>query len=322
MILDNVWVTKGVYQILDNSKIHKQKGHFSLEDAKANWLNTKYEDMYYELLELMKKFEICYQIDGTRQFVCPVLFPKEKPIYEWDESKNLCIDYVYDLIPKGLLSRLIVRLYQEIKDKDNLAWKTGCIFIYENTEAQIIETKHPNKIEIRIKGRDCKSFAVIIMREIEKLNESFRELSVQKMVPCNCEKCEKSNTPHAYKYDVLLDFKNDNIHYRRCEKSRKEVPINGILDGVYDNEEKSYSTIRSMLERGKIEEALKLRAAIIPESDEEEVEYLIMLKSKYYAGIKNYSMGKISIKDWDIICQEITYALLEITKAQITKDSD
>ena len=179
VILKNSWATKGVYAILDNKKIQQQQhGHFSYQDALEIWNNTEFEGMHDELLKLMKKFELCYQLSYKRKrhYVSPQLLPIEQPDYEWNNEENLIIFYTYEFMPKGLLARLIVRMHQYIKDVNKTAWRTGCVFTYNRTDAQIIETYGVKKIEIRIKGIHSSDFAAIIVKEVDELNRTFPKM--------------------------------------------------------------------------------------------------------------------------------------------------
>ena len=47
-----------------------------------------------ELLELMKKFQLCYKIPGSKDtFIAPQLLSDNQPEYEWDETNNLILRY-------------------------------------------------------------------------------------------------------------------------------------------------------------------------------------------------------------------------------------
>ncbi len=143
VILQNTWATKGVYEILDSGLVRKQKGYFTIEQAETIWADTQFEDMHHELVRLMTKFELCYRIPYTQNpvaYISPNLLPTEKPDYEWNAHQNLLIYYQYEFMPKGLLGRLIVRMHRYVKDIEKMAWRNGCVFEYEGTEAQVVET--------------------------------------------------------------------------------------------------------------------------------------------------------------------------------------
>ena len=249
VILQNSWVTKGVYKILDNKEIEQQNGHFSYSQAQAIWNNSVYENACYELLELMNKFGLCCQILNQQpaQYIIPQLLTKEKPSYEWDKEQNLQLAYEYDFLPKGMMSRLMVLLYKYIKDIEKLAWRTGCIFHYENTDAQIEEASDGKKINIRIKGIRAPNLAGIITREIDELNARFKQLKVKKMIPCSCAICKDSETPHFYDYQRLLVRKKKGQPTVECDFSYKHILVQEIMDGVYSLAVKKDKSIKALI---------------------------------------------------------------------------
>lgn len=237
VILKNNWATKGVYKILDDKNIQQQKGHFTHQEIEALLDDTEYDDQQDELISLMKKFELCYEIPNKpKQFVSPQLLSKEKPIYDWNNSENLILFYKYEFMPKGLLARLMVRMFRYIKNIDSMAWRMGCIFHLGNTDAQVIETYGNKRIEIRIKGSDCKALATIVTQEIDKLNDTFENIKVDRMIPCNCYDCSKDKQPHYFKYQ---DLNNRLYGLKRkktmeCVKSTDDVDIRELLEGIFE----------------------------------------------------------------------------------------
>jgi len=53
-----------------------------------------------------------------------------------------------------------------VKDIQNMAWRNGCVFEYEKTEAQVVETYGLKKLEIRVRGKHCVHLSNIIIIEV------------------------------------------------------------------------------------------------------------------------------------------------------------
>lgn len=309
VILQNSWATKGVYKILDNKQIEKQSGHFSSAEAQSIWDNTPFEDYHHELLQLMSKFELCYRIPYQQpaQYVSSQLLPKEKPAYNWGISQNLRIYYDYEFMPKGLMGRLIVRLYRYIKDIKTLAWRAGCIFFYENTDAQVVETYGSKKVEIRIKGPRCTNLATIIVKEIDELNAGFKQLKVKKMIPCNCSTCEESEQPEFYDYQKLLSRQERGRRSIECDKSFQNVHIQEILDGVYEATAAKEKSIADLVKHDKLVEALQIFEATHPNE-------AILLHQKYQQGKSYFMLGLGSEEAWSLTQRQIAHSLLKLSK--------
>ena len=119
VITDPQWATDAVYAILDHTKKHYEKrGHFIWKDLKQVWHEEKYKGVYNEILTLMNKFELSFELPEEKgTYIAPLLLPDDKPEYKWDDKGSLQMKYEYDFMPKGILARLIVRLHPYFKRK-------------------------------------------------------------------------------------------------------------------------------------------------------------------------------------------------------------
>lgn len=309
VILQNSWATKGVYAILDNEQIRKQKGRFSFADADQIWEGTEFERKETELLQLMTKFELCYRVPFHEPalYVSPQLLPKEKPIYSWDNQQNLILYYRYEFMPKGLLGRLIVRLHRYIKDIDHFAWRTGCIFTHEDTDAQVIETYGTSRIEIRINGKHQSRIATIVTKEIDELNASFERIKVEKLIPCNCSTCSKIDTPNFYDYADLMNRKEKGKSTVECKVSFEDVKVPEILDGIFAIVPEQKESIPALLQKNKIEEALEFFESSHPDE-------ATLFLHRFNKGKQELAKGVISPDEWAVICQRIVDGVLGVLK--------
>ncbi len=62
VILQPEWGTRAVYKVLDNKTVKENLGCFTKEELKDIWRDRKYAEMRDELLQLMMRFKLCYQI--------------------------------------------------------------------------------------------------------------------------------------------------------------------------------------------------------------------------------------------------------------------
>jgi internalin A len=87
----------------------------------------------------MINFKLCYQIPGANGlYIAPQLLTAAAPQYNWDSSNNLVIRYIYEFLPKGMLTRLIVAMHQLIAD-NNCVWKSGAVFMRNGARAEATE---------------------------------------------------------------------------------------------------------------------------------------------------------------------------------------
>jgi len=234
IILKPDWGTQGVYKILDDSQVIERNGFFTKSDIQRVWDNEFYKLMHDELIALMTKFELCYAIEGQEHsYIVPELLQRNKPYYKWEKENNLTIKYEYEFMPKGIITRFIVRVQEYIESQD-LVWREGVILRRgDQARAEIIQTYGKKEFLIKIYGKEKKDFLAIILYNIDKINSSFKNIKVKKLVPCNCNQCIKNASPHYYEFDFLKRLQNKEIKTHRCLFSLEELYINSLLDNTF-----------------------------------------------------------------------------------------
>ncbi|NET83099.1 MAG: GTPase [Moorea sp. SIO1F2] len=233
VILKPEWATDAVYKVLDNHDVINNKGKFTRKDLKRIWKDDKYASSRGELLELMKKFQLCYEIPDCKDtFIAPQLLSDNQPDYNWHESHNLILRYDYhDFMPKGILTRLIVVMHQYI-DRHKYVWKSGVILTKDKTKAEVIEYYAKREIKIRVAGRDKRGLLTIVAYELDRIHDSYKRLKYSKLIPCNCHKCKDSQSPFFYPFERLRQFLADKQYTIQCQESYKMVNVLSLLDDI------------------------------------------------------------------------------------------
>src|SRR4030095_1483196 len=77
VILQNQWATEAVYRILNDEPVKKKLGRFTRTDCERLWQDSVYADMHPELLALMQRFELCYELQDSNPptWLAPQLLP-------------------------------------------------------------------------------------------------------------------------------------------------------------------------------------------------------------------------------------------------------
>lgn len=223
------WATNAVYNVIDSIKAQISYGELSLNDFKKIWSDYP-KERHTELLELMRKFELCVQMPNSNTFIVPQLLSQQKPVFDWDYQNNLRFEYHYGFMPSGIITRLIVRI--DDLNKEKIFWKNGLIIQLNNTKALIEKDSFRRKIEIWIEGKEQSELLSIIRREIDFIHESMNNPEVEEMLPCICKECTNNETPFAFNYDYLERLNNKKRKYTICQNSLYEVSINELLGTV------------------------------------------------------------------------------------------
>ena len=205
VILKPEWGTAAVYRVLDDPEITRALGVFTQADLRRIWSDATYESMRDELLQLMVKFQLCFQVPGSNTYIAPQLLTPSQPVYYWDESDNLTLRYEYNVMPKGIMQRLIVAMHYQIVP-DNLPWRSGAVFEYEGSRAEVIEVYRRRLLTIRIRGSDPRVLLGLIDHELGIIHRSYPGIRFKKFMPCDCETCSVSDEPTMFDVGELKDF--------------------------------------------------------------------------------------------------------------------
>jgi internalin A len=245
-VLDNIvflkpeWATNAVYRIIDTKTIKENAGNFEFTELKEIWKEYN-ESKFLYLIELMKKFELCFQLGNTSSYIVPELLPAECKDLEWDYYDNLCFEYHYAFMPAGIITRFTVRKHTWIKGK--LFWTQGVMLHHDGTEALLISEKINKKLRILLRGKEKKELLYYIRCEVDDIHKSLNNPDVKEMLPCICKECTDSKNPRFHDYRNIIKFKYEkNISTVQCPYSGENVYIEKMLDGIERKEERNEKT--------------------------------------------------------------------------------
>lgn len=223
------WATNAVYKIIDSKNIVSKFGEFSLIDI-DEILESYSEGKLPFIIELMKKFELCFSLNDNT-FLIPELLRPIKIEFNWDFTENLRFEYHYDFMPAGILARFIVRTHGMIFNKKY--WKNGVIIQRDNTRALVTSDQYSRKIQIWIKGENKAFLLEILRNELESIHNTLNYPNVAEKIPCNCYQCDGSHTPHLFNYNFVKEVAVSNSFKTiPCEMSFKGVNVLNLL-GLY-----------------------------------------------------------------------------------------
>ncbi len=307
IILNNQWATDAVYKVLDNEPVKKQFGIFTRRDLASIWSDERYQDQQDELLALMEKFEICYQLsdEGEDTWLAPQLLPVEQPsALHWDDADNLQIRYEYDFMPRGMLSRFIVRMHRYVKDTD-LAWRSGAVLERQGARALVTETWGSREIVVRARGIHAKELVTLIAEDFDRMHQRFENLRFKQFIPCNCPACSVAAKPYFYPYSQLLKMKESRVQEVQCGENFVMVNVVGLLDGVFADLKEGLNRVevRTWVAEGKTREALERLADFFEETP--------MLQAQLANAEKEFQLGKISQEELAVVRQRVSATILK-----------
>jgi internalin A len=227
-ILNPQWVTNGVYKILNSHTLFQNKGVLttSMLDEILNLPEYPRGKRLF-IVDMMKKFELCYDIESDKTFLVPDLLPKDQPDLKFNGGP--AFEYAYPVLPSSVITRFIVRMNQKIDD--GFVWRTGVVLKIGENKALVKADIEDRKITISIDGvehtrRDALS---AIRYQLDEIHASIKGLNPQKRIPV-------PNAPNAepLEYDYLLMLEREGDETCRVKDGSRLVTVNirQILSGI------------------------------------------------------------------------------------------
>ncbi|MEO0517904.1 MAG: COR domain-containing protein [Cyanobacteria bacterium P01_A01_bin.116] len=232
VILRPEWATTAVYKVADSDTVRKNKGRFTEADAAKIWSDSDYSDLCDELLQLMMRFKLAYELPNKPgHYIAPQLLPINRPQYDWDTNENLVLRYHYDFMPKGILTRFIVETHPLIEHQDRV-WKNGVVLKENWAQAEITENYPKNEINVKVSGSNKKPLLEKVRYELWKIHQSYERLQYQELIPCNCPKCKTTSDPERYDYTLLAQFITDKNYSIQCRKSYQSIDVRHLMSDI------------------------------------------------------------------------------------------
>lgn len=203
-ILNPQWVTDGVYKILNSHELFQNQGTLTLPILNKTLNPPEYpRDKRLFIVDMMKKFELCYDIEPDKSFLVPDLLPKDEPYTgEWDEA--LAFQYHYNVLPTSIISRFIVRMNAFVH---KTVWRSGVVLKSRGNTALVKADAEDRKIYIWVSGDENtrRDFLSAIRMEFSAIHKTIAKIEATEKVPLPSQ-------PQAapVDYEFLLRLERDN----------------------------------------------------------------------------------------------------------------
>lgn len=239
IVINPSWALKAVYAVLENKDVERRSGRFTDEDLNVYWGELTSTERS-NILNLMKKdnFEICYPV-GNQAYIAPQLLPHNRPNFDWDTRNSLKCQFRYRFMPKGIMTRLIVRKHNSFVDELHV-WSRGAVFKGFSCNILVTEeeTERDGRIAIEVNGPLFNRIRALdfIRNEIEEIHKKwFDGISYDELAPCNCSDCFNSPSPTFFTWTKLRQRVVQGRTTIECDNvTIKDVPVSPLLEGVYD----------------------------------------------------------------------------------------
>lgn len=227
-ILNPQWVTNGVYKILNTRDIFDNKGVMTLTMLNEILDSPEYpSDKRLFIVEMMRKFELCYDIDRDK-FLIPDLLPISEPFVgekEWEGA--LAFQYHYNVLPSSIITRFIVRMNELIH---KTVWRSGVVLKKDDNTALVKADTEERKIYIWVNGAENtrRDFLSVIRAEFDAIHKTIIKIEAVQKVP------HPAYPDLILDYEELLQFERKQIpEFQRSVKDEiVTVNVRQLLNGV------------------------------------------------------------------------------------------
>jgi GTPase SAR1 family protein len=217
-VINPQWLTEAVYTIITAPKL-AGNGKLHRNNLKILLNNETYPERKHDyILELMKKFELCYALND-KEYLLPDLFPTQEPDFEFDAEHALHFILKYEFLPKSIFTRFIVRMHREILN--NSYWRNGILIRDSNTTA-LVETDS-NSLILQISGPKKREYLAILLFILKDINRSFSHLKVTEKIGL------PDNPQLSVNHDYLLKLAANGHSEYLPENSDKSYKISELL---------------------------------------------------------------------------------------------
>ena len=227
-VLNPEWVTNGVYKILNDYQLIVEEKGILAREMLARILNRRDypKNKHLFIIDMMRKFELCFDVEPDKQFLIPDILPKEEP-YTGEWNNTLAFEYHYLVLPSSIISRFIVRMSNLIYERNY--WRSGVILENEGNKALVKADREDKKIIIRVNGPENtrRNLLTAIRSQFDYIHKTIPGITPEEKVPL----LDLPGIPPV-DYHWLLSLERKGHRDVIVPGLTEEISIGKLLDGI------------------------------------------------------------------------------------------
>ena len=242
-VINPRWATEGVYAIINAPQLAANNGLLRAAALCEILDCQRYPRRKHDyLVELMKKFELCYQVSDDDTLLVPDLLSKDEPDFPFDEAAALRFRFEYDFLPRSVMPRFIVKMHRDILG--DLRWRTGVVLRDSAFRATaVVRVDHEARaISMAVSGERKRDYFAVLRKTLRDLHATFETLDVKEMAPL------PDHPDIAIEYEELLGCEQMKMTEYTVGKLRKRYNVTELLNGIEAAEERNSDELRRRIE--------------------------------------------------------------------------
>jgi internalin A len=227
-VINPHWATEGVYHIVNSKELADRRGLLPRSALPGILDSDRYPKQKHDfIVELMRKFELCYCLDSTTILI-PDLLAVGEPDFDFDYKTALKFQIHYDFLPRSIMPRFLVKMRRDIKGE--LRWRTGVVLRDGafGASAVVRADARDKKIYIYVQGEQKRSYFSVIWKIFRDINEDFEKLAYTEWVPL------PDRDDILVEYETLLVYERLGEDQIIIKELGDRCPVKPLLDGIED----------------------------------------------------------------------------------------
>jgi internalin A len=188
-VLNPEWVTDAVYRIITNPALRESRGVL-LRTQLPQLLNNKKRfpaSRHDFIIDIMRKFELCFDFPDASgdRFLVPERLDKIEPDVGWNEDASLNLQIRYNVLPPGLVCRLIVKMHKYLRDPSPMYWRYGAVLYVYGNRCLVRGSVEDRRIYIAVQGaEETRREALLLIRGMfDEIHRTIKGLETVELVP-------------------------------------------------------------------------------------------------------------------------------------------
>jgi len=227
-VLNPEWVTHGVYQILDYAPLRTTGKAILRPELLRKILPVKRYPRNKQrfVVEMMEKFELCFQREGREEWLIPELLAPDEPEDTGDFTDALRFEYHYDFLPASVLPRFIVRTHTL---RQTYYWRDGVVIESGSNQARVRADIDDKKIKIEVSGNPNtrRDLLAQVRGQFAHIHYTLQGMVAKEMIPVPSHP-EVDPVPYTF----LLQLEQKRTESFRWIGVDDELKVADLLNGV------------------------------------------------------------------------------------------
>ncbi|MDR0969070.1 MAG: hypothetical protein LBM67_00850 [Lentimicrobiaceae bacterium] len=234
LVLNPEWISQGIYKIIN--WVHNNNKHsISAEDFSAVFEQdiARYpKDKHSYFFELMKMYELAYEISEEKSLIIPHLLHEDRPkkLPDFPEDESLMLRYKADQdLPPNTISRFIVRHNKEIKN-EYLPWRYGVVLENKNGSIALVR-EEDRTISVSVQGNDKTAYLSKLRETLNDIFNSYKskkpelQYKIERRLPAGLS--EKGKELWLPEEVISNHYVNNRSYYDAY--SNRDIPMQAIV---------------------------------------------------------------------------------------------